>query len=25
MIQVPGRGPQNRLSLAWPRLSPIRK
>ncbi|MGN6170912.1 MAG: DMT family transporter [Solirubrobacteraceae bacterium] len=25
MIQAPGRGPQNRLSLAWPRLSPIRK
>jgi drug/metabolite transporter (DMT)-like permease len=25
MIQSRGRGPQKRLSLAWPRLSPIRK
>jgi O-acetylserine/cysteine efflux transporter len=25
MIHARGRGPQNRLSLAWPRLSPIRK
>jgi drug/metabolite transporter (DMT)-like permease len=25
MIHAPGRGPQKRLSLAWPRLSPIRK
>lgn len=25
MIHGPGRGPQNRLSFAWPRLSPSRK